>query len=99
MIEAMFDAEVGDDVFQQDPTINQLEDKAAKLLGMEAGIFCPSGTMTNQIAIHLHTQPLDEVLCDKTAHIYNYEAGAWAMHSGVSIQLLEEKMASLQLNR
>jgi threonine aldolase len=89
MIEAMFDAEVGDDVFQQDPTINQLEDKAAKLLGMEAGIFCPSGTMTNQIAIHLHTQPLDEVLCDKTAHIYNYEAGAWAMHSGVSIQLLE----------
>lgn len=89
MREAMFSAEVGDDVFQQDPTALELESYGAELLGMEAGLFCPSGVMANQIAIHLHTQPLDEVICDKTAHIYNYEAGAWAMHSGVSIKLLE----------
>ena len=89
MREAMFSAEVGDDVFQQDPTALKLESYAADLLGMEAGLFCPSGVMANQIAIHLHTKPLDEVICDKTAHIYNYEAGAWAMHSGVSIKLLE----------
>lgn len=89
MREAMFSAEVGDDVFQQDPTALELESYGAELLGMEAGLFCPSGVMANQIAIHIHTQPLDEVICDKTAHIYNYEAGAWAMHSGVSIKLLE----------
>ena len=91
MREAMFSAEVGDDVFQQDPTAAELENYAANLLGMEAGLFCPSGVMANQIAINLHTNPLDEVLCDKTAHIYNYEAGAWAMHSGVSIRLLDGK--------
>ncbi|NBB89509.1 MAG: aminotransferase class I/II-fold pyridoxal phosphate-dependent enzyme [Bacteroidetes bacterium] len=91
MREVMFSAEVGDDVFQQDPTAVELETYAANLLGMEAGLFCPSGVMANQIAINLHTNPLDEVLCDKTAHIYNYEAGAWAMHSGVSIRLLNGK--------
>src|SRR6056297_480611 len=89
MRDVMYSAEVGDDVFQQDPTANELESYGAQLLGMEAGLFCPSGVMANQIAIHLHTNPLDEVMCDKTAHIYNYEAGAWAMHSGVSIKLLE----------
>lgn len=91
MLDAMMNAEVGDDVFRDDPTINALEKYAAGLFGMEDALFCPSGTMTNQIAIKLHTQPLDEVLCDKTAHIYNYEGGAWAMHSGVSMQLLDGK--------
>ncbi len=91
MMEAMMNAEVGDDVFGQDPSINALEQYAAELFGKEKALFCPSGTMTNQIAIKLHTSPLDEVVCDKTAHIYNYEAGAWAMHSGVSIQLLDGK--------
>jgi len=70
MLEAMFAAKVGDDVFGEDPTVNELEDKAAQLFSMEAGLFCPSGTMTNQIAIKVHTRPLDEVICDKLAHIY-----------------------------
>jgi threonine aldolase len=98
MRDAMFSAQVGDDVFQQDPTALELESVGAQLLGMEAGLFCPSGVMANQIAIHLHTQPLDEVLCDKTAHIYNYEAGAWAMHSGVSIQLLNGEDGIIQVD-
>lgn len=89
MLEAMFKAEVGDDVFGQDPTINALEEKAAQLFGMEAAIFCPSGTMTNQIAIKCHTQPLDEVICDWTSHVYQYETGGYAFNSGVAINLLE----------
>ena len=73
MLEAMMQAEVGDDVFRQDPTINALEEKTAQLFGKEAAIFCPSGTMTNQIALKVHTQPLDEVICDEYSHIYQYE--------------------------
>jgi threonine aldolase len=88
MREAMFAAEVGDDVFRQDPTVNTLEEKAAALFGMEAALFCPSGTMTNQIAIKVHTQPLDEVICESLSHIYQYEGGAWAFHSGVSLNLV-----------
>jgi threonine aldolase len=88
MLEAMFKAEVGDDVFGEEPTVNALETKAAKLFGMEAALFCPSGTMTNQIAIKLHTQPGDEVLCDSTAHIYNYEGGGIAFNSGVQAKLI-----------
>lgn len=91
MLEAMFKAEVGDDVFGQDPTINALEDKVARLFGKEAAIFCPSGTMTNQIAIKCHTQPLDEVICDWTSHIYQYETGGYAFNSGVAINLLQGK--------
>jgi threonine aldolase len=87
MMEAMMNAELGDDVFAEDPTVKKLEDKLAKEFGMEAGLFCPSGTMTNQIAIKAHTQPLDEIICDKICHIYNYETGGWAFHSGVSIRL------------
>jgi len=98
MRKAMFSAEVGDDVFQQDPTALELEKYGSELLGMEAGLFCASGVMANQIAIHLHTRPLDEVLCDKTAHIYNYEAGAWAMHSGVSMKLLEGKDGIIEVD-
>lgn len=88
MIRAMFLAQVGDDVFGEDPTINALEAQTADLFGMEAGLFCPSGTMCNQIAIKVHTQPLDEVICHAQSHIYNSETGAWAFHSGVSLRLI-----------
>jgi len=88
MLEAMMKAEVGDDVFREDPTVNALEEKAAQLFGKEAALFCPSGTMTNQIAIKAHTQPLDEVICDYTSHIYQYETGGYAYNAGVSVNLL-----------
>jgi len=87
MLQAMMNAQVGDDVFAEDETIKALEQKVAALFGMEAGLFFPSGTMSNQTAIKAHTQPLDEVICDKLSHIYNYETGAWAMISGVSVRL------------
>lgn len=89
MLEAMMKAEVGDDVFNEDPTVNRLEEKGAKLFGKEAGLFCPSGTMTNQVAIKVHTQPGDEVLCDATSHIYNYEGGGISFNSGVQAKLLQ----------
>jgi threonine aldolase len=73
MLEAMMRAEVGDDVFGEDPTVNALEAKAAAMFGKEAALFCPSGTMTNQIAVKVHTQPLDEVICDHYSHVYQYE--------------------------
>src|ERR1700761_1847974 len=88
MLEAMWSAKVGDDVFGEDETVNALEEKAAKMFGMEAGIFCPSGTMTNQIAIKCFTQPLDELIADQTAHIYRYEGGGIAFNSAVSTRLL-----------
>ncbi|NNU33002.1 aminotransferase class I/II-fold pyridoxal phosphate-dependent enzyme [Mucilaginibacter sp. S1162] len=88
MLEAMFNAKVGDDVFGEDETINLLEQKAADIFGMEAGIYCPSGTMTNQIAIKCFTQPLDELIADQTAHVYRYEGGGIAFNSGVSTRLL-----------
>ena len=89
MLEAMMKAKVGDDVFGEDPTVNELEALAAGMFGMEAGVFCPSGTMTNQIAIKVHTQPGDEVICDKLAHIYQYEGGGIAFNSGCSVRLLD----------
>lgn len=89
MLNAMMHAEVGDDVFNEDPTIEKLEALSAGMFGMEAGLFCPSGTMTNQIAVKIHTQPLDEVICDKLCHIYNYEVGGFAFHSGVSVRLTD----------
>lgn len=88
MLDAMFSAEVGDDVFGEDPTINALEERAAKLFGKEAGVFCPSGTMTNQIAINVHTKPGDELICDYTSHIYQYEGGGMARNSGVQAKLV-----------
>jgi len=88
MLEAMAKAPVGDDVFGEDPSINELEKISAEMFGMEAGLFCPSGTMTNQIAIKCHTQPGDEVICDATAHIYQYEGGGIALNSGASVKLL-----------
>lgn len=89
MLQAMLQAEVGDDVFGADPTVNALEAKAAALFGMEAALFCPSGTMTNQLAIKAHTQPLEEVICDEKSHIFLSEAGGYAFHSGVAVNLLK----------
>ena len=88
MLETMFNAEVGDDVFGEEPTVNALEEKTAKLFDKEAALFCPSGTMTNQIAIKVHTRPGDEVLCDTTSHIYNYEGGGISSNSGVQAKLI-----------
>lgn len=88
MLKAMWAAEVGDDVFREDPTVNALEAKCAALFGHEAALFCPSGTMTNQIALKVHTRPLDEVICDGMSHIYQYEVGGYAFHSGISVNLL-----------
>jgi threonine aldolase len=88
MLEAMFEAKVGDDVFGEDPSINELESFAAQMFGMEASVFCPSGTMTNQIAIKCHTQPGDEVICDVSSHIYQYEGGGIAFNSGASVKLI-----------
>lgn len=89
MIQAMMQAEVGDDVFGEDPTVNALEAKAAAMFGKEAALFCPSGTMTNQIALKVHTQPLDEVICDEYSHIYQYEVGGYAYNSGIGINLIK----------
>jgi threonine aldolase len=88
MLEAMFIAKVGDDVFEEDETTISLENKTAKLFGYEAGLFCMSGTMANQIAIKCHTQPGDEVICDALSHIYLYEGGGIATNSLASVQLL-----------
>lgn len=88
MMQAMMNAEIGDDVFGEDPSVNKLEKLAAEMFGMEAGLFCPSGTMTNQIAVKCHTQPGDEVICDESAHVYQYEAGGIAFNSGSSVKLL-----------
>lgn len=88
MLNAMMNAEVGDDVFGEDPSINKLEKLSAEMFGMEAALFCPSGTMTNQIAIKCHTQPGDEVICDESSHVYQYEGGGIAFNSSASVKLL-----------
>src|SRR6056297_406326 len=89
MLEAMMNAKVGDDVFKNDPTVNELESKVAEYFGMEAALFFPSGTMTNQTAIKIHTQPGDQLICDKWAHVYNYEGGGVSFNSGVSCKLVD----------
>jgi threonine aldolase len=89
MLAAMFNAQVGDDVFKEDPSINELESKVAKLFNKEAALFFPSGTMANQTAIKLHTQPGEQLICDKYAHIYNYEGGGVSFNSGVSCKLID----------
>jgi threonine aldolase len=88
MMDAMMHAQVGDDVFGEDPSINELESLTAGMFGMEAAIFCPSGTMTNQVAIKCHTQPGDEVLSDDNSHVYMYEGGGIAFNSAASVKLL-----------
>ncbi len=85
MLQAMMAAQVGDDVFGQDPSVNELQEMAAAMFGKEAALFCPSGTMTNQLAIKVHTRPLDEVVCEQGAHVFQYETGGYAFHSGVAI--------------
>ncbi|RLD77260.1 MAG: threonine aldolase [Bacteroidetes bacterium] len=88
MLDAMFSAKVGDDVFGDDPTVKELESKTGKMFGMEAALFTPSGTMANQIGINVHVQPGDEVICDETSHIYNFEGGGIAFNSGASVRLI-----------
>ncbi len=89
MMDAMYSAKVRDNVFEEDPTVIALETIAAKMFVKEAALICPSGTMTNQIAVKVHTRPSDEVICDKTAHVYNYEGGGLTFNSGCSMRLLD----------
>ncbi|MEX0315169.1 MAG: low specificity L-threonine aldolase, partial [Allomuricauda sp.] len=89
MLEAMMNAKVGDDVFKNDPSVNALEEKVADYFGMEAALFFPSGTMANQTAIKLHTNPGEQLICDKYAHVYNYEGGGVSFNSGVSCKLVD----------
>lgn len=98
MLDAMRSAPVGDDVFGEDPTINLLEEKAAAMFGMEKAIFCPSGTMTNQIGIKCHTQPGDEVICDELSHVYQYEGGGIAFNAGASVRLLKGERGRINKN-
>lgn len=97
MLEAMMNAEVGDDVFQEDPTVNELEHYAAELFGMEAAIFCSSGTQTNQIAINVHVDPGGEVITNVDSHIYKYEGGGIAKNSGASVRLIHGNRGKLTL--
>ena len=89
MLNAMMSTQVGDDVFKNDPSINKLEEKVAGMFGMEAALFFPSGTMANQAAIKIHTNPGDQLICDKYAHVYNYEGGGVSFNSGVSCKLVD----------
>ena len=89
MLEKMHQAPVGDDVFMEDPSINTLEKFISEMFGMEAGLFCPSGTMTNQVAIKTHTQAGDEVICEELSHVYQYEGGGIAFNAGCSVKLLQ----------
>ena len=89
MMKAMMSAPTGDDVYGEDPTVNHLEALLAEKFGHEAGLFCPSGTMANQIAINVHTSPGDEVVCHRLSHVYNYEGGGIARNSGASVRLVD----------
>lgn len=91
MMEFMFQAKVGDDVFGTDPTVNELEHKTAEMFGKEAALFCPSGTMTNQIALKINTQALDEIICNSLSHVVKYESAGYALLSGLSTQLIYQK--------
>lgn len=89
MLEVMMQAKVGDDVFREDPSVNELEERVAAMFNKETALFFPSGTMANQTALKLHTNPGDQVICDKYAHIYNYESGGASFNSGVSCHLID----------
>jgi len=89
MKEAMFNAPVGDDVFGDDPTINKLESLGASMFGKEAGLFCPSGVMTNQIAIKIHSNAPGEIICDELSHVYKYEGGGIGFNSGLATKLIK----------
>ena len=89
MLEAMMAAKTGDDVYKEDPTVNALEERLADMFGMDQALFFPTGTMANQTAIKLHTNPGDQVICDSNAHIYHYEGGGASFNSGVSCKLIQ----------
>ena len=91
MLESMMDSKVGDDVYGEDPTVNLLQAKVASMFGKDVGMFFPSGTMANQTAIKLHTNPGEQIICDKYSHIYNYEGGGASFNSGVSFNLIDAK--------
>jgi threonine aldolase len=98
MRDAMMRAPVGDDVFGDDPSVRELEEKCARLLGMEGAVYCPSGTMTNQIGISILTRPYDEILCYRGAHIYKHEGGGLAGNSGLSVRLLDGDRGRLTID-
>ena len=98
MLDYMFNAEVGDDVWEEDYTAKALEQKVASMFGMEAALFCPSGTMANQIAIKVHTQAGDEIICDYSSHVYQYEGGGIAFNSSASVKLLHGDRGKLSVN-
>ena len=89
MMDAMLKAPLGDDVYKEDPTVNKLEELLAKMFNKDQALFFPSGSMANQAAIKLHTQPGEQVICDKWAHVYNYEGGGASFNSGVSCKLID----------
>ena len=89
MLEAIMNAQVGDDVYKEDPTVNELERRVAAMFGMDTALFFPTGSMANQAAIKLHTQPGEQLICDKYAHVYNYEGGGVSFNSGVSCKLID----------
>ncbi len=91
MLQAIMNAKVGDDVYKEDPTVNELEKRLATLFGKETALFFPTGSMANQAAIKLHTQPGEQLICDKWAHVYNYEGGGVSFNSGVSCKLIDGK--------
>jgi threonine aldolase len=97
MMEAMFSAPLGDDVFSEDPTVNELQRYAADLFGMEDALFCSSGTQTNQIAINVHVRPGGEVICHEESHVYKYEGGGIARNSGASVRLLQGDRGRLKV--
>jgi threonine aldolase len=99
MLRYMFQAQVGDDVYKQDPTVIALEAMVAQIFGMEAALFFPSGTMANQTAIKLHTQPGEQLIADKYAHVYNYEGGGASFNSGVSCKLLDGTRGMITANQ
>lgn len=99
MMDAMMSAPVGDDVFKEDPTINELESFAAEMFGMEAAIYCSSGTQTNQIAINVHVSPGDEVITHVDSHVYKYEGGGIARNSGASVRLLDGNRGRLTVEQ
>jgi threonine aldolase len=99
MLRYMFQAQVGDDVYKQDPTVIALETMVAQIFGMEAALFFPSGTMANQTAIKLHTQPGEQLIADKYAHVYNYEGGGASFNSGVSCKLLDGTRGMITANQ
>ncbi|MBL7824191.1 MAG: aminotransferase class I/II-fold pyridoxal phosphate-dependent enzyme [Saprospiraceae bacterium] len=98
MLKAMLEAEVGDDVFREDPTVIKLEEKLSGMFGLESGLFCPSGTMANQIAIKAHTKPLDEMLCDIHSHVFQFEVGGYAFHSQIAVNILRGENGILNGN-